>query len=277
MNLTWFESLLYGLVSGLSEFLPISTQAHQQIFLHIAGSDQHDPLRDFFVALALLLSIYTACRSVIEQIRRDVKQRDRSGRGQRYSSGRASDLKMIQNAAVPMVLAMVMLSFLYRSGGNLLLVWLFLFINGLIIFASGRTMQGNKNARSMSVLDSIFIGILGAASMLPGLSRIGLTTSGAIYRGADKQNALNWSLLISIPALLVLIAVNLISAFTFTGTINLWGDFPFYLLSAVGAYIGGYLSILLMRLIVSNFEFSNFAFYSWGAALFTFIIYLTVV
>lgn len=277
MNLNWLESLLYGLISGLSEFLPISTQAHQRIYLHILGNDQNDPVRDLFVCMALVLSVYTACRSLVEQIRRELKYRNYSRNGRRHSFNRVSDYRMIQNITVPMVLAMFLISFFFRFTGNLLLICIVLFVNGLVIFASGRTLQGNKNARSMSVLDSAFIGILGALSVIPGFSRVGLTTSGAIFRGADKQNAFNWSLLISVPALCAMVVVNLISAFGMGGDINLWSNFLTYMLSAIGAYIGGYLSILLMRLIISSFDLNGFAFYSWGAALFTFIIYLTVV
>lgn len=277
MNLNWIESVLYGFISGLSEFLPISSQAHQQIFLHILGSDQRDPVRDLFVNIALLCSIFTACRSLIDQIRRDSKQRYHSRRGRHHSSHRLLDLKLIQNASIPLTLAMLLLSFFRKTSVNLIPISLLLLLNGTVIFIASRTLQGNKDARSMSFLDSTIIGSLGALSIFPGLSRVGLTTSSAIVRGADKQQALNWSLVISIPALVLLTGLNLISAFTYTEGIHLWTNLFTYILSSLGAYIGGYLSIITMRLIASNFDFSGFAFYSWGAALFTFIIYLTVV
>ena len=129
----------------------------------------------------------------------------------------------------------------------------------------------------MSLFDSLFIGLFGALSVFPGISRITCTTMSAVMRGADKNHALNWSLLISIPAIILLAALELIAAFTNPGAISIGSNLLGYILSALGAYIGGYLSIKIMRLISYNIGFNGFAYYSWGAALFTFIIYLTVV
>ena len=129
----------------------------------------------------------------------------------------------------------------------------------------------------MSLLDSYLIGIAGALSAFPGISRIGSSTSVAYARGAVRQNALNWALLLSIPALVALMGMDILNIITNISAVNFWSSFLYYILAAGSTYIGGCFGILLMKFLTVRTGFSGFSYYSWGAALFTFILYLTVV
>ena len=129
----------------------------------------------------------------------------------------------------------------------------------------------------MSLLDSFLIGIAGSFSAFPGISRIGSTALAASARGADRQNTLNWALLLSIPALITHMGLDVFSMVANINAVNFWSSFFSYILAAAGTYIGGYFGILLMKFLTVRTGFSGFSYYSWGAALFTFILYLTVV
>lgn len=274
-NMNWLESIVYGLISGISEFLPISSHAHQQLLLQLFGVEQRDPFFDLVVHLAMLLSVYSGCRTTIEHLRRDQKIGARAG-NMRNSRARL-DLRLVKNAAVPMLVGLLVLAYIFKGSNNLLLTAVFFFINGLFLYIPERMLHANKDARSMSLLDSLLIGISGALSAFPGISRVGSATSVAYARGADRQNALTWALLLSIPALIALMGIDVLQMITNIGAVNFWGSFFCYILAAAGTYAGGYFSIMLMRFLTVRTGFSGFAYYSWGAALFTFILYLTVV
>ncbi len=277
MDLNWFESLIYGLISGVTEFLPISSQAHQRLMLQLFGVDISDPVRDLFIHIALLFSLYSGCRTLFDQVKRDrrIQQRKRSNT-YRYSHI-ALDMRLVKSASAPMLLAMVALYYFRAKDVSLLTLALFLLINGIILFAPDRMLQSNKDVRSMSVMDSILIGFSGALSVFPGVSRMGTIISSSVARGADKQHALNWGFLLSVPAIILFIGIDLFTIFTFQVDINFWSNFFSYILSAAFSYLGGYISIRGLKLLVSNMGISGFCYYSWGAALFTFIIYLTAV
>ena len=49
MHMNWIESIIYGLISGAAEFLPISSKAHQDLSMLLFGISQTDPVRDFVV------------------------------------------------------------------------------------------------------------------------------------------------------------------------------------------------------------------------------------
>lgn len=276
MNMSWFEGLIYGLISGISEFLPISSHAHQRILMLLFGVESRDPVRDLLVHLAILLSVYSGCRGMIEHLRRETQQKARSGKYM-HTARSHLDLRLVKNAAVPMLIGLLVLTYIFGLDGNLLVTALFLLINGIILYIPDRMMQGNKDARSMSVFDSFLIGSAGALSAFTGISRIGGTVSVAVARGADRQNALNWSLILCIPALIALSGIDVIRIFSAAGSLNVWGNFLSYLLSAAGAYFGGCFGIRLIKSLTVRIGLSGFSFYSWGAALLSFVLYLTVV
>lgn len=275
MNMNWLQSLIYGLVSGFTEFLPISSQAHQSLLMQLFGIDNRDPLCDFLVHLAVLLSLFAGCRPVLEQLRREQKLRIHNRRTHRTSQS-LLDLRLINNAAVPMVVGLLVLSYITKSGTAFPLIAVFLLINGIFLYAPERMVQGNKDARTMSGFDSILIGIAGALSAFTGISRVGAMLSVSIARGADRQKALNWVLLLSIPAIITLIFLDFFGIVIHAGEINFISNILSYILSATSAYCGGYLAILLMKFLTVRTGFAGFAYYSWGAALFSFLLYLTV-
>ena len=65
------ESLLYGFVSGLAEIFPVSAQANQLVMRHMMGIPNKEPIRDLLVHIAILVSVYIACRGMFAKIRRE--------------------------------------------------------------------------------------------------------------------------------------------------------------------------------------------------------------
>lgn len=274
--MSWFDSIIYGLVSGITEFLPISSQAHQSLLLHLFGEANRDYVRDLIVHIALLFSVFTGCRTIIDQLRREQSLRQRNRRTH-TGAGSLLEVRLLKNAAVPMILGLLILSYILGSQTTLLWVSVLLLLNGIILFVPERMMQGNKDERSMSGLDSLLLGASGALSAFTGISRTGAMLSTLSARGTGQKKALNWVLLLSIPALGTLIGLDIINIISSSAGIRFWASFGGYIISGIGSYLGGCIGIALMKLLAERSGYSGFAYYCWGIALFTFIMYLTVV
>lgn len=276
--MNWIRSILYGLISGIAEFLPISSEAHMALARQIFGVETVEPVRDLLVHIAILLALLTACRNMIRSLQRDQEMAAKAGRsGKRRRSFRGLlDIRLVKTAAVPMLIGLLLLFVTRSLANNLVTISVFLIINGIILFVPDRMTTGNKDARSMTKLDSILMGLSGAMSVFPGISRIGTTSSMAVARGADRHQALNWALLLSIPALAVIIGFDVLSLFSQGAGAGLWQNFFGYILSAAAAFAGGYAGISLVRALTARGNLSGFAYYSWGAGLFLFILYLQV-
>lgn len=270
------QSVFYGLISGFSEFLPVSSQAHQAILLRLFGADVREPLRDLLVHISVLLALLTGCRAMISRIQREKSLLSRGRRGRRNITASTYELRLVRSATLPMLLVLLIYISTRTMESSMTALALFLTINGIILIIPEHCRQANKDARSMTGFDGILIGIFGGLSALPGISRIGAITSYGLLRGADKQCVINWALLLSVPALVLMSIVDLIFAFV-SGV----GPISFviicgYILSAAAAYLGAYLSIIFIRFLTVRSGYTGFAYYCWGAALFAMILYLIV-
>lgn len=278
MDLSWPESLLFGLVSGLAEFLPVSAQAHRALLLTLFGTGGEDGVLSLLVHAGALLAAATASQNQIRQIRREQKlsKVPKRRRKRQPDAKILLDGQIVKSAFLPALLGFAMYFTVRSWRSSLPVIAAFLLLNGLILFLPSHLPSGNKDSRSMSRFDSLLIGLAGALGILPGVSRVGATTTVAIARGADKQQALSWSLLLSIPILLCLMGLDVYSILTLgTGGIGAASAFQ-YLFSGAAAFCGAYIAIIFMRFLAVNLGFSGFAYYSWGAALFAFILYMTI-
>ena len=234
ITMNWFESIIYGFITGLTEFLPISSGGHQQIMAHLFGAPQQDSVRNLLIHLALLVSVYTSCKSLLDHLKRERGMSSRRNKNYSNQSKLLLDYQLVKRAAFPMLLCLFIITYIIRLNNNLLITALFLLLNGVILFIPERMMRGNKDARCMSGFDSILIGICCSLFAFNGISRTGCVYAISTARGAGSKSILTWSLLLSIPALAAMILIDVIGLFTDTA-IPFWSNLFGYILSAVGA------------------------------------------
>ena len=274
MDMNFFESCLYGLFSGLAEFLPVSPEAHQVLLRQLFGIEGKLPLLNLLVHIGVLLAVFYGGRDTLHRLYREYQLRKTPRKRRRRPSDAqsAADISLLKTAMLPLLLG----SLIYIKSQNWQLsphvVAPLLFLNGIVLYIPMYLPAGNKDARSMSPLDGLLIGISAMLAVFPGISRIAATTSVAAARGAEPQHGYRWGMLLAIPALAVLILFDLIAIVT----IGLEGvgfmAIIQYLISGITAFVGAYLSILLARNIMQKSGIFVFSYYCWGAAIFTFIL-----
>ncbi len=269
--MNFIQILILGFISGITEFLPLSASGHQRLMMHLFGRSEMDPLCRAILSIGALLAVFTACSS---QLRLLLAERSIEKRGTKFRvyGGRRYDYRLVKVAALPITIASV-LGLLLQIPVSLPWLTFSFLVSGTILFVVGNMPQGNKDSRRMTKLDSIFIGIFGCLSVIPGISLVGTVASAGISRGAQRQSALNWALIICVPVLLARIATDFLLVII-GGTSLSFVGFLFCLCGALSAYIGGRISIRLVRFAVSRTGLSGFSYYVWGAALLTFILYL---
>ncbi|MBQ7025332.1 MAG: undecaprenyl-diphosphate phosphatase, partial [Peptococcaceae bacterium] len=184
------------------------------------------------------------------------------------------DLRLIKTATFPLLICLLLCVVVGKWKDNLLTVMCFLIVNGLILLFAEHIQHGNRDSRTMTGLDGIIMGILGALSSFPGISRTGIVSAYATARGADNQNAANWAFLLGIPAIVFAACYDIILIFSSgVGTLSLLLIVGCILIG-IGAFVGGYIAISILVSILNHAGYSPFAYYSLGAALFSFVLYL---
>lgn len=270
------ENILYGFVSGLTEFLPVSGSGHQALLYHLLGVNTRLSLQDLLVHIGILLSALVVCRDNIARLRwvQNTATTVRRNKSRRMDTQGHYELRLLKSAIAPMLLATIIFNLLLGTENDLSsLMWLFI-VNGLILLIAEHMRQGNRDAKTMTGFDGILIGVTAAASTLPGLSGTGITLSYTTARGTDIQKATNWVILLVIPAMLLAICGDIFYIFG-----NGFGTVSFLmilgnLLAGISAFCGGFIGISILRLLVANTSVFQFSYYSFGLALLSFMLYL---
>lgn len=276
--MNWFQSLVFGLFSGLSDVLPVSSQAHKAIMLKIFGVNEEAPLLRLLIHIAILAALYYSCGNHILRISRQLRlsRIPKKKRKRPLDVRTLMEFKLLRMMILPVLVSLLAYNHTSEWGTKLNLIAIFLLVNGVILYLPSLLPTGNKDARSMSALEGILIGLGGAASVVPGISSVAGATSVASACGAERTFALNLTYLMHMVLTIGLIAFDLAALFaaglgslSFTVLLT-------YIVAAAAAFIGAHFGIRAMRMMAVNIGYSIFALYSFGAALISFVLYLMV-
>ncbi len=270
--MTWLECFVYGLISGFSELLPVSSVAHQTLLLRLTGCNDHLWLR-FCAHLGTLVALLVCCTPALLRLRRERKIAATPKKRRRRQPDFAT---LMESKVLRMTVLFALLPFLTYGlvcdlYQRLWVLAILLGINGIILYIPQHMPSANKTAQSLSGLDTMLIGLAAGAGIIPGISRMGMTLSVAQMRGADRRYGMELALLSSIPVLLILMIISAFQAVTATvATVSILCC----AIVAVSSFVASYLGVVMMRFLAVKTGFSSFAYYCWGAALFALIIYL---
>ena len=270
--MNWLQSILYGLICGFSEFVPVSASAQGQILQQLFGATGNDAVRDLLIHIFSLAAFGIAWRNPLETFMQSSYQTIRRA-GRSRVNRENHDSRFVRACAIPMLLVML-LCFYFKGKNSMTSTALILLINGIILYVPERILRGNKNARGMSALEAWIIGAASALSVIPGFSRIGMSLSATQILGADKKHGINWAYMLSVPALLLMIGADLVSIIFGGQALMLTTGFWGYTLISIFSFAGSYVSVFFMKNIILHRNLTAFAYYSWGSALFAFILYL---
>lgn len=267
---------LFGLLSGFFDILPVSSFAHQAILQRIFGVDTSLHLYKFLVYLGTLSALLIASMSSITALMRE--QRVLSLPRRRIQSDRklTYELQFVKTAAVAAVFSTILMLFLRNKSQSLLATGILCIICGVLVLVPEYLPCGNKTAKHMSVLDAVIFGVLSSLGLVAGISRIAVMLFYASLRGVDRSRSSNWAVLVSIPILTVLAFFELVGIFTVGVGAITFTTVLSYLLGTVLGFVGTFAGVTLIRFLSAKVGFVGFGYYSIGAGLITFFLYLTV-
>lgn len=276
MDLNWLETVLFGFVSGLAEILPVSARAHSMLMLKVFGAQSRDGLQYLLIHAAVFAALqYTFRAQIIKMTRARALSRVPKKRRKRPLDVKSlMDYRFLQTMAVPVILAMLFYGFISKWNISLLLLSVLIFANGVLLYVPQFFPGSNKDARTLSRLEGIFVGLGSALSILPGFSTVGAAVSVGSICGVERSYALDMAMMLNMLVMIGMMIYDVLSVIS-TGLLGLsFALVLHYLISAVAAFAGTLLGIRIMRVLANDSGYSVFAFYCWGVALFAFILNL---
>lgn len=267
------KSIFFGLVMGLTRILPVSAGAHQQVLFRLFGVTQ-GALLSLLCHVGILAALYWDNRVLLARLSRERKLAAIPPRRRKrpLDTQILLDGRLARTAAIFSGVGVLAAIFLGTFDSLPILAGM-LFLNGVLVLLPQFLPTANKDSRSMTRLDGILMGLGGALGAVPGFSQTGGVLTAAVARGAGTK-ALNWALLSAMGALVCLCVGDLYGAATQgVGTVSVTVLLG-YLLSGGAAFLGAMAAMRMLRFLAVKQGFTGFAYYSFGASIFTLILYL---
>ena len=276
MDWNWLHSLIYGAIGGFFEFLPVPADAQQYLLMRLTGAKDPYALCTLCTHLGCLIALYLSCYNRIAKIRRErqIAAIPPRKRKRQPDSVSLMESRLLRVGMIPLALTAVIAPLIRSWFIREWVLVLMLFVNGAILLIPQYLPGSNKDARSLSPLDAMLIGLGGIVGSIPGVSVMAGALSVAKMRGTDQQYSLDFVYLLFIPALLAMCIADVV-VLTIGGWNAVGGWAVLHgLLSMVGAVAAAFGGITLMRFLAVKIGFSSFAYYSAALGMFTFILYL---
>ncbi len=276
MELNWFQSLLYGLLSGLMDILPVSAQAHKVLLLKFFGVKGSAYLMELIIHLGIFAALYFSSQAQLVRMNRAraLARVPKRKRKRPLDTRSMMDWSLLKTMTVPVILGMFLYQYMASIRTNLMLIALFLFLNGLVLYIPQFLPSSNRDSRTLSRVEGLLMGLGGVASILPGVSAVGTTLSIGSVCGVEKNYALNMTLMMNMVLTIGLIVYDVIGLISNgMGTLS-FGIVIQYLLTMATAFGGTMFGIRIMRNLAANQGYALFGVYCWGLSLFTFILNL---
>jgi undecaprenyl-diphosphatase len=184
------ETIVLGIVQGLTEFLPISSSGHLAILERMFGISEP-------VSLAVFLHFGTLIAVVVFFFRPIVHLLKGILEGSRESIIYCIKILL---GTIPIIIAGLLLeSWVGHAFTNMLIVSILLGITGAVVLVTGMFARRQKK---INLLTAILVGVGQMFAILPGISRSGMTISVGLFAGIEPKRAFEFSFLLSIPAVL---------------------------------------------------------------------------
>jgi undecaprenyl-diphosphatase len=260
--LTEFQAVILGLVQGFTEFLPVSSSGHlvlaQQLFGLKGDLLTFDIFVHFGTLLAVLVVFYRSIISIILGCFAGLKSLFLEKLSPSHIYRSSADVRMATALVIGTVpagiIGIVFKDQIEALFSTIIPVLAALFVTGTVLLLTFLVKKGDNH---MGFRRGLIVGIAQAIAIIPGISRSGSTISTALFLKVDRQEAGEFSFLLSLPAIggaTVLALKDFASATT---------QIPLFtiILGTAASFISGLFSLVLLMSIVRKGKIGYFGLY----------------
>ena len=278
MVLDWLQSLIIGLISGLTDVLPVSSQAHQTLLLTCFGGEELYPLTRLVIHLAILVTLLTLCWGQIGRIRRQLKlaRMPKRKRTRPVEMASIMDARIIRTSFWFILAGLLLYSFTDGIRGSLFWLALGSLVNAFVLYVPRLFSTADKDSRLVSPLEGAQMGIGVGAAILPGISSVGASYSVGILHGVDRGYMIHLTMMMHMIFDLGLVVYDVLEVVALPVLETGRSAFVSYGLAALAAVVGTVFGYRCLRAVAERSGLTGFSFYSFGIALFALVLYLMV-
>ncbi len=183
------EAIVWGVVQGITEFLPISSDGHLVLVPAFLGIDGPDLTVTAVLHLGTLLAVILYFRRelwALTRFRTDPQARRL--------------LMLLVVGTLPAFLALLVRDQVEELQTSVTVTAWFLILTGVVLAVADRIRPGERRVEDARLPDALLVGLAQVTAILPGLSRSGVTIATGLARGFNRVEAARFSFLLGVPA-----------------------------------------------------------------------------
>ncbi len=259
-----FSIIIQGIIQGLTEFLPVSSSGHLSVVQHFMNMGEESLIVSIVLHLGTLLAVFCAFYKTIWGMIKEFFLTFRDIFTGRFSWKNMNDNRRLMFMVIIATLLLVPAYFVkdffisVEGDGDIIFEGCAFIFTAILMFLSDACVKGFKTGKDMTIKDALTVGLFQCVALFPGVSRSGSTTTAALFCGLTKETAVTYSFILGIPAILGGSVLELGDAVS--SGIEL--DYTILLVGFAAAAVVGFLSIVLVKLIIKHDKFKIFGVYT---------------
>jgi len=258
--MTIFQSIILGIVQGITEFVPISSSGHLVLTPFLLRWEM--PAAEAFifkilVQVASLLAVFAYFRTDLFNITSAFIKGIWERQPLATNEGRMGWYILL--ATIPAGgVGFFLQDDVESAFGSPISASLFLFITAFLLIVAEKWGKQNRTIKNFSWIDALTMGCFQILAIFPGVSRSGATITGGMVRNFDRTTAARFSFLMSIPIMLAAGALTLVDFLSMPNQAEL---LPSFIPGFIASAISGYLAIRWLLAFLTRYPLLIFAIY----------------
>ena len=247
------QAIILGIVQGIAEFLPISSSGHLVVLQRVFGMEEPALTFDIILHVGTLVSIVVVFWNDIWKLIKN-------------------PFSKMTGLLIVGTIPAVVVGFLLRDViENYLRSGIFLAaaftLTGFLLLIADRFPVGTKtNDRDITYIDAIIVGMMQALALPPGISRSGMTITGALSRGLNRETAARFSFMLAIIVIAGAGAFEAVEFFIEGSAAYETVGAPQMIVGFVVSALVGFLAIKLLLKLIKACKLRYFSYYLWVLA-----------
>ena len=255
---TWLHYLAFGIVQGLTEFLPISSNAHVYLFATLLGWPEPGPAVTAVIQIGTEVAVLVYFWNELVALLRGLVGSIFSARVRETAEAHVAWGVVL--GSIPIVVAGYSLRHVIENDvRNVPLIAVMLISFGFVLLLADLVQARRTHSAEFTPAKGLLMGFGQTLALIPGVSRSGATIAFGLFAGLERRVATRYAFLLAIPAVF---GAGLLEAVS--GDIE-WGP---TLLATLTAFFVGLAVIAGLLRFLNQHSFQAFAWYRIGLGLF---------
>jgi undecaprenyl-diphosphatase len=258
--MTYIESVILGIIQGITEFIPVSSSGHLLLAHNALGTNGGTLSFDVALHVGTLLALLLFFRSDVYSLAKNIFSKSSQG----------SLARLLVAATIPAGMAgLVFSSFIEDNLRSNIVVAASLASVGLLMLAAERFQtRSDGEEEDITIPQGMRIGFAQVLALIPGVSRSGITITAGFFSGLNRLQAARFSFLLAIP----IIAGSAIGILA-KGDLESSANGPL-LAGIAAAFISGLIAIKFMLHVIAKVGLKPFAYYRIALAIIVLVFFV---